>query len=159
MVRTRSSFDNAQVDGGVEPTPDNVLFAVWLISRKTTQLLDSALEPAGLNADEFAIYSVLRERPVTPTELAGWMSAPVTSVSSYVKRFESRGHVERETNPDDRRSYRLRLTDDGLEAHRLAAECFRPVLADVEEAVGRSLEAVTRALTSVSRALHEVQSA
>ena len=137
------------------PIPGNVLFHVWRISRKAAQVLDSALEPAGLNADEFAIYSVLRERPVTPTELAHWMSAPITSVSSYVKRFESRGHITREINPDDRRSFRLRLTDAGLEAHRLSAECFQPVLCDVEESIGRSLEEVNTALASLGRALGE----
>ena len=155
MVRTRSNIVNMPAETNDNPIPGNVLFHVWRISRKAAQVLDSALEPAGLNADEFAIYSVLRERPVTPTELAHWMSAPITSVSSYVKRFESRGHITREINPDDRRSYRLRLTDAGLEAHRLSAECFQPLLCDVEESIGRSLEEVNTALTSLGRALGE----
>jgi DNA-binding MarR family transcriptional regulator len=49
-----------------------------------------------LTAGEFAIYSILGSSDrVTPTLLAKWMAAPLTSVSNYVKRFESRGHVER----------------------------------------------------------------
>ena len=67
-------------------------FMVWLTSRATADLLDTALAPAGLDGDEFAIYSVLTAASsITPTELARWMAAPPTTVSSYVKRFEARG--------------------------------------------------------------------
>jgi DNA-binding MarR family transcriptional regulator len=41
------------------------------------------------------------------------MAAPLTSVSNYVKRFESRGRVERGVNDEDRRSFLIRLTADG----------------------------------------------
>jgi len=109
-----------------------VLFMVWLVSRSTTDLLDSVLAPAGLSADEFAIYSVLAAAStITPSELARWMAAPATSVSSYVKRFEGRGHVVREPHPDDGRSYRIRLTPAGRKAHRAAAKLFRPIRSDV----------------------------
>jgi len=65
-----------------------VLFALWSVGRSATELLDAMLAPAGLDADEFAMYSLLLARdPVTPTELARWASAPATTVSSYVKRF------------------------------------------------------------------------
>ncbi len=99
---------------GVREDGTTLLLDVWLVSRSTHGLLDEALAPAGLTADEFAVYSMLRgsEEGSTPSELAGWMAAPPTTVSSYVKRFEGRGHVERVPNPDDRRSYRLRLTDE-----------------------------------------------
>ena len=54
------------------------------------------------------------------------MAAPATTVSSYVKRLEPRGHVERAPNPDDGRSYLLHLTDAGRVAHTDAAEHFLP---------------------------------
>ena len=109
------------------PRLDNVLFDVWLVSRATTALLDEVVRPSGLDSDEFAIYSVLASgEGMTPTELAHWMSAPATTVSSYVKRFEGRGHVERTPNPDDGRSYRLRLTASGRRAHRAAGNCSSP---------------------------------
>ena len=106
----------------------DALFMVWLVSRSTTDLLDSVLAPAGLTADEFAIYSVLTAAPtITPTELARWMAAPATTVSSYVKRLEGRGHVTRERNPDDGRSSLIRLTPAGRKAHQAAARLFLPV--------------------------------
>jgi DNA-binding MarR family transcriptional regulator len=81
------------------------------VSRSTADLVDSALGPAGFFGDEYALYSMLAaSTALSPTELARWMAAPPTTVSSYIKRLETRGHIERVPNPEDRRSYRIRLT-------------------------------------------------
>ena len=122
---------------GPEPGLSNVLFGAWLVSRATTALVDAALRSTGLDADEFAVYSVLRSGDgLKPTELAAWMAAPPTTVSSYVRRFEKRGHVVRVPDPDDGRSYRVQLTDAGRNAHLQAAEQFGPLLDEVTAKVG-----------------------
>jgi DNA-binding MarR family transcriptional regulator len=98
---------------------------VWLVSRSTEDLLDAVLALAGLTAAEFAIYSVLSAAPImTPTEQAWRMVVTATPVSRFVMRFESRGHVAREPNPDDRRSFRIRLTPS---ARRVPARQQPPV--------------------------------
>jgi DNA-binding MarR family transcriptional regulator len=131
----------------LDPRLDNVLFDVWLVSRATTALLDEALRTSGLDSDEFAIYSVLASKEhMTPTELARWMSAPPTTVSSYVKRFEQRGHVAKTPNPDDGRSYRLSLTPAGRRAHRAAGALFLPVLDTVVDRIGSSASDTHRRL-------------
>ena len=113
------------------------LFMVWLVSRSTEDLLDTVLAPAGLTGDEFAIYSVLAASPgITPSELSRWMAAPPTSVSSYVKRLEARGHLTRKPHPSDRRSYRIHLTATGGRAHRAAVTLFAPMRAQVIESLG-----------------------
>ena len=144
------------------PTPEipgtNVLFDAWLVSRAANAQLDEALVSSGLTADEFAVYSVLSHEPLTPTELAVWMSAPLTTVSSYVKRFEARGHVTRLPNADDRRSYRLTLTEDGATVHQRAGERFLPGLRAVEAALGGETAAVRRALASLRAALESGRS-
>ncbi|WP_323099078.1 MarR family winged helix-turn-helix transcriptional regulator [Intrasporangium sp. YIM S08009] len=130
----------------------NVLFDVWLVSRAATALIDAAVKPAGLDADEFAIYSVLASAPgLTPTELARWMAAPPTTVSSYIKRFERRGHVRRAAHPEDRRSYRVHLTAAGAAAHQAAGERFLPRLQEVTRLLGRGGPDTHRRL----RVLHE----
>ena len=132
---------------------DNVLFDVWLVSRATTAMLDEALAPSGIDSDEFAIYSVLRSTDgMTPSELAHWMAAPTTTVSSYIKRFEGRGHVRRSANPDDGRWYRLHLTDAGTRAHGRAARLFVPVLASVNGRLGSAAAKTHERL----RALHDI---
>lgn len=133
---------------------DNVLFDIWLVSRATTALLDDAIRESGLDSDEFAVYSVLASTEhMTPTELARWMSAPPTTVSSYVKRFEQRGHVAKTPNPDDGRSYRLSLTPAGRRAHRAAGVLFLPVLADVAARIGATAPETHRRLRDLHRSI------
>ena len=144
-----SAAEPAELDEGL----GNVLFDVWLVSRATTALIDAVVRPSGLDADEFAIYSVLTSRDgMTPSELAHWMAAPATTVSSYVKRFERRGHVRRVANPGDGRSYRVKLTAAGQRAHHSAGELFAPVVQQVTERVGDKAADTHHRL----RALHEV---
>lgn len=132
----------------------NVLFTFWLTSRAVHGLLDDALAPSGLTADEFGVYSVLtRSDAMTPTELARWMSAPATTVSSYVKRFEARGHIEREKNPQDGRSYVIRLTAAGRKAHRAAGMRFRPALDVVVTSLGSREATVKRGLENLKTAV------
>lgn len=123
----------------IDPGLANVLFDVWLVSRAVHALIDDAIRPSGLDADEFAIYSVLASgTAITPSDLADWMAAPPTTVSSYVKRFERRGHVRRVANPEDRRSYRLELTAAGRKAHHTAGSLFQPTLDHVDQALDES---------------------
>jgi len=151
-MRDRTNLAN-QRSFGLDPGLGNVLFDLWLASRAVHALIDDALRPAGLDADEFAIYSLLASSdPTTPTELARWMAAPATTVSSYIKRFEKRGHVELVTNPDDGRSRLVKLTTAGRRAHQHAGDLFRPILAEVEQEVGADEEQTHGQL----QALHQI---
>jgi DNA-binding MarR family transcriptional regulator len=157
-VRDRSSSVN-RVDGETRLRDGaNVLFSVWSVARAVSDLLDTALAPSGLDADEFAVYSVLAvEGALTPTDLARWMAAPTTTVSSYIKRFEARGHVRRDPNPNDRRSYRVRLTQAGRRAHRKAAALFVPTLRQVVDALGDDEQGTRTALLNLRAALDVVR--
>ena len=129
-------------DEGVDP-----LFLVWLAARSTEDLLDRVLAPAGVKGDEFAMYSVLAASPgITPSELSRWMAAPPTSVSSYVKRLEARGHLTRRPHPRDRRSYRIHLTAAGKRTHLAAVTLFTPVRTHVIEALADQETPVRQAL-------------
>jgi DNA-binding MarR family transcriptional regulator len=153
MMRSRSR--SVKGDAGDAPTDGtNVLFDVWLVSRATHGLLDAALAPTGLSADEFGLYSVLTSaESMTPSELARWMCAPLTTMSSHVKRMEGRGHVRRTRNPEDGRSYVLSLTAEGRRVHRAAGARFLPVLARVVDALGPDEPDVRRALAQLRTAL------
>jgi DNA-binding MarR family transcriptional regulator len=147
IVRVRSSSVKSFPSSDVDERLDNVLFNVWLVSRATTGLLDAALKPSGLDSDEFALYSLLLAGDgATPTDLARWMVAPPTTVSSYVKRLERRGHAVRVANPHDGRSYLLQLTDAGRAAHTDAATRFLPVAEAIRAALGSKEASVTTAL-------------
>ncbi len=150
MVRARSTSVKPLSAAEVRDATVDTLFLVWIVSRSTEDLLDTALAPAGLTGDEFAIYSVLSASPgITPSELSRWMAAPATSVSSYVKRLEARGHLDRQAHPSDRRSYRIRLTAAGEREFEAGAALFGPVRDRVIETLGGQDDAVREALLTV----------
>jgi DNA-binding MarR family transcriptional regulator len=136
MVRVRSSSVKALSATEIEDQGVDPLFLVWLVSRSTNDLLDTVVGPAGLTGDEFAIYSVLAASPgITPSELSRWMATPPTTVSSYVKRLEGRGHLTRRRHRSDGRSYRLHLTAAGRRTHQHAATLFGPIRSQVIESL------------------------
>jgi DNA-binding MarR family transcriptional regulator len=149
-MRDRSSSVNP-VDGG--PEDSALLFDVWLTSRSVIAYLNRALEGTALDAEDFAVYSVLRKGPISPTDLATWMAAPPTTVSSYVKRLEARGHVRRVPNPADRRSYEIRLTAAGVRAFEAAGRRFLPALAGVQEALDRPAAVVQESMRALRVAI------
>lgn len=152
-MRERSS----SVKGEQVATDDNTLLGVWFLARSVRALLDDALAESGLDADEYAVYSLLAVREgATPTELANWLAAPATTVTSYVKRLEGRGHLERVAHPSDGRSYRMTLTPKGLRAHRRAAGLYVPVLRQVETVLGQAEPRVRAALSTLRQAVGEV---
>jgi DNA-binding MarR family transcriptional regulator len=113
-----------------------LLFDVWLLGRATVALVDRQLVGEGLSADEFPVYCLLEVAgPQTPSSLATWMAAPATTVSAFVQRLESRGHVERVPNSADGRSYLLRLTAEGRRVQARTSDRFAPLVAAVESAV------------------------
>jgi DNA-binding MarR family transcriptional regulator len=127
---------------------------VWVVANSTRALLDRALRPSGLNAEEFALYSAIsRDGGVTPTEVAAVMALPPTTVSSTVARLERRGHVRRVPNPADARSYRIRLTAAGLAAHAAAGALFAPVLSTVEAALSLPPDQARAALAAINSAV------
>jgi DNA-binding MarR family transcriptional regulator len=136
MMRSRSTSVKALTAAEVREQQVDPLFLVWLVSRSTEDLLDDVLRDSGVTGDEFALYSVLAASPgITPSELSRWMAAPPTSVSSYVKRLEARGHLTRRPHPSDRRSYQIHLTAAGRRAHHAAAALFGPVRTQVVDSL------------------------
>ncbi len=136
IMRDRSTSVKPHPVDAVPASGANVLFDMWLVMRATTSLLDAALAPTGLTADEFGVYSVLTSADtLTPTDLATWMSAPPTTVS-----------------------YVLRLTAEGTRAHAAAVEAFLPVLQRVVDELAGDEPRVRRSLQTMRRAVGAVTS-
>jgi DNA-binding MarR family transcriptional regulator len=132
---------------------DNVLFEIWRLSRVATRAIDDTIRGSGLTADEFAVYSVLSAGPRTPGELAEWLAAPPTTVSSYIQRFERRGHVHREPSTEDGRSYQVALTPAGRAAHTRAGTAFLTLLDDVRAGLGPTEDQVHQAIRDLRTVL------
>jgi DNA-binding MarR family transcriptional regulator len=103
----------------------SLLFELHAASRAARSLVASAMVDSPLTPEEYAIYSVLfDEGPHAPSELASRTGMPPTSMSHFVQRMLERGHAERVASHEDRRSYRIVLTDAGLAAHAVASRLF-----------------------------------
>jgi DNA-binding MarR family transcriptional regulator len=91
--------------------------------------------------------------PVTPTELAREMGLRPTTASDYVETLVELGHVRREPNPEDRRSYLLTVTEAGWTAVERAKKPTMAAHALVESNLGRPLGEVEQALDDLIVAL------
>lgn len=92
--------------------------SVGYLARRVQQLAQIGLEPVfaaeGMtNIQWHALISIFFERGATPAELARDLSYDKGATTRLLDALEARGWVVRERVRDDRRSQRLRLTDEG----------------------------------------------
>lgn len=119
------------------PGPDTILLDLFRTNQVRERLIESALQGLELPPDDYPFYVLIgAEGPWTPTALAGRMEMPLSTVLFRVGRLEKRGHVEREPNPDDRRSYLVRLSQDGQQLLAQARPRFRAYAEAVEARLG-----------------------
>jgi DNA-binding MarR family transcriptional regulator len=109
-----------------------ILLDLFLTNQRRKRMIEAALAQTELPAEDYPVYVLVgAEGPWTPTGLAKRMEMPLSTMLFRLGRLERRGHAERVPNPDDRRSYLIRLTDAG---EQLLAEA-RPAFRDYAEAV------------------------
>jgi DNA-binding MarR family transcriptional regulator len=117
--------------------PDTILLDLFRTNQVRERLIESALEGLELPPEDYPFYVLIgAEGPWTPTDLAGRMEMPLSTVLFRVGRLEKRGHVERQPNPDDRRSYLVRLSDAGQALLGQARPRFRAYAEAVEARLG-----------------------
>ncbi len=131
----------------------SLLFHLFATEQRVRTLVVRAMADCGLSPDDYAVYSVLfDEGPHAPTDLARRVGMPPTTMSHYVRAMLERGHVEREIVASDRRSYRLRLTADGLAAHARASRAFAEADSRFMAALEVDETEATDVLASIGRA-------
>jgi DNA-binding MarR family transcriptional regulator len=101
-----------------------LLFQISRTHQVNARLVGRALAPTGLRGDDYAVYSYLLQGPTTLTGLAEGTGLPLTTAAGYVQRFEDRGHVRKERNPEDGRSRLISLTPESESMIREAAAVF-----------------------------------
>jgi DNA-binding MarR family transcriptional regulator len=121
----------------MEPGPDTILLDLFRANQVRERLIATALEGLELPPQDYPFYVLIgAEGPWTPTALASRVEMPLSTVLFRVGRLEKRGHVERVPNPDDRRSYLVRLTGDGETLLKQARPRFRAPAEAVEASLG-----------------------
>src|SRR5438045_4419710 len=120
-----------------ETGPPTILFEVFWAQQKRKRLIEAALEGLELPPEDYPFYVLIgAEGPWTPTGLAERLMMPLSTVIFRFKRLEGRGHAERVPNPDDGRSFLMRLTPEGRRLLDLARPAFRDYAEAVEARLG-----------------------
>ena len=137
--------------------PPTVLFEVFWAHQKRKRLLEHALADVELPTEDYPFYVTIgADGPLTPTALAEYLMMPLSTVIFRVKRLEGRGHAERVPNPDDGRSFLVRLTPAGGQLLDRARPAFRDYAEAVEARLGREqVDAVATGLVSLRQAIDD----
>ncbi|TML15907.1 MAG: MarR family transcriptional regulator [Actinobacteria bacterium] len=137
--------------------PPTVLFEVFWTQQKRKRLIEAALADTDLPPEDYPFYVLIgAEGPWTPTGLAARLGMPLSTVIFRVKRLERRGHAERVPNPDDGRSFLIRLMPKGKRLLDLARPAFRDYAEAVEGRLGRKrVMALRTALVELRDAIDE----
>ncbi|MDT7803788.1 MAG: hypothetical protein QOI78_7221 [Actinomycetota bacterium] len=116
---------DAVVSAWARERPDLDLTAIGVAGRlgRLSLVLGPAQERVfgkfGLQRGEFDVLAALRRsgKPYTliPYELSATLMMSRAGMTSRLDRLEAAGFVERTLDPNDRRSFRIRLTDQGFE--------------------------------------------
>ncbi len=85
----------------------------------TTPMVEAVFAKHGLKQGEFDVLAALRRsgKPYTliPSELSATLMMSRAGMTSRIDRLESAGLVERALDPEDRRSFRVTLTERGFD--------------------------------------------
>ncbi|HJQ52157.1 MAG TPA: MarR family winged helix-turn-helix transcriptional regulator [Gaiellaceae bacterium] len=114
-----------------------ILLDVFLTNQRRKQMIEAALAQTAVPAADYPLYVLVgAEGPWTPTGLARRLEMPLSTMLFRLGRLERRGHSERVRNPDDGRSYLIRLTDEGERLLGDARPAFRDYALAVEGRLG-----------------------
>lgn len=132
-----------------------ILLDVFAANQKRERLIAEALAETDLPPEDYPLYVFIGTAgPLTPTELARELGMPLSTLLFRVRRLERRHHVERVANPEDGRSYLVRLTPSGERLLAFARPLFRARALAVEARIGDERVAALRdALTEFGEAI------
>jgi MarR family transcriptional regulator, organic hydroperoxide resistance regulator len=132
-----------------------VLLALQRATHQTLQALSVALAALDLTPSEINTLANLADgRSRNVRELSIDTGTRATTLTGVLDRLERRGYLTRELDPDDRRSFRLKLTAPG----RAAARKVRAAVTELETTALAGLS--TRQLAgyhAVVSALQEIE--
>ena len=132
----------------------SLLFDLFAVYQRVTGLVSLALDGAGLDGDEYAVYSVLFDLgPLTATEMAGHLGLPLTTVLDYLRVMDRRRHIVRVRHPADGRARQVRLSPQGLAAHRRASAAWQRMAGLVDSSLGLPVDRVRQSLHALDDAV------
>ncbi len=104
---------------------DTTGFEIFGLVRALNHIYDSAenrgAESPDLSGPRWRLLALLlhheqlgKKKGLTPTALSHMRGVSKNTISSLLRGLEEQGYIRRELDPEDRRVFRIRLTDAGL---------------------------------------------
>lgn len=123
-------------------------------SRQLTQIYDDAIAPSGLTSSQAMVVSRIDELGGVPggkgpplQTLARRLSIQISALTHALKPLVRDGVVEVHVDPDDRRTKRAVLTQQGMEQTRQMYKLWTGVNSRMDAALGATTAAELRALS------------
>jgi DNA-binding MarR family transcriptional regulator len=134
----------------------SLLLDLYAAFHKSGQIVDRAIVGTAIGPEDFAFVSIVGVRePVTPTEIAREFGLSLSTVLFRATRNIELGFVERVTNPQDGRSFLLRLTPKGQRAWGDAGMRLKRMVESLEKRLDRPAAEIQDALLALQRAFDE----
>lgn len=109
-------------------------------ARRLARRFDAALKPFGLTNGQFSLMVALNQPEPPPIgRLAPFLGMDPSTLTAAVKPLARRGLLTVELDAEDRRSRRLRITQEGVALMRQAVKVWRTEHAALEEDLGEDL--------------------
>lgn len=102
----------------------------------------------GAHGEVFTLRQLMDHGQLTPSQLADALHVSSGRISTLLSALERKGYVTRESDPDDRRVVRVRLTDAGREAVRRDVDEMRDAVCWIFSQMG---ERRTREFVDLTR--------
>lgn len=94
---------------------------IWLhahnMIRSARQIINNGLRPLGLSSAEgnILLHLLTQDQEMGQEQLVEQLDVSKPAVSRTLNSLETKGYVTRQRDPDDKRAYRVQLTDQALE--------------------------------------------
>jgi len=130
-----SSLTNNELDAPPWLRVESTLMAT---ARLVREAFDARLEPLDLNLTQASLIGYVAEfGATTQTRLADHLGIGRAAIGSVIDRLESRGLVERQPDPDDRRVWRVDITTSGRSMSKRITDVDEVLRAELRHGIGR----------------------
>lgn len=130
-----SSLTNNELDAPPWLRVESTLMAT---ARLLREAFDLRLDPLDLNLTQASLIAYVAEfGATTQSRLADQFGIGRAAMGAVIDRLSARGLVERHPDPDDRRVWRVDLTDVGRELATRVVEVDEVLRAELRHGIGR----------------------
>ena len=130
-----TSLTNNELDAPPWRRVESTLMAT---ARLIREAFDARLEPLDLNLTQASLLAYVAEFGATSqTRLADQVGIGRAAIGNVIDRLEARELVERQPDPDDRRVWRVDLTDTGRVLAKQIVEIDEVLRAELRHGIGR----------------------